>query len=465
MMRIDNETHPAVRLLSDLIKIDTSNPPGNEEGAAQFLEAVLAKEGIKAEIFSAEPRRANILARLKGKKAGSPMILLSHLDVVPAHDEGWVAPPFGGAVKDGFIYGRGAIDMKSQTVCHLLAFIGLHRENILPEKDMIFLATADEETSGELGVEYMLRKVEELRHASFVLSEGGFVVEEAGALHGQVSVAEKKVCQFMLRATGTGGHGSRPHGDNANDKIIRAAHRIISARLPFKQTGLATKYLNGLLPGRKIGGMRFSNLKDALRNARFRAFVERDPFLNAMLRNTATPTMLQSGDKVNVIPTEATASFDARILPGESHEKFLDRMRKNSRAWSRSAPHKQDGFRGIALQRPLLPLHRGIGARPQGRHPCPAFFHGGRDRPPPLPESGHPRVRLFSNCVAKGRRDENARTQRENLCSEHDRGVAGDGEHRARAGFLTFFAISPGRYLTPAFVVDAAFLRAPMRSP
>jgi acetylornithine deacetylase/succinyl-diaminopimelate desuccinylase-like protein len=330
MMRTDNETHPAVRLLSDLIKIDTSNPPGNEEGAAQFLEAVLAKEGIKAEIFSAEPRRANILARLKGKTAGSPVILLSHLDVVPAHDEGWVAPPFGGAVKDGFIYGRGAIDMKSQTVCHLLAFIGLHREDILPEKDMIFLATADEETSGELGVEYMLRKVEELRHASFVLSEGGFVVEEAGALHGQVSVAEKKVCQFMLRATGTGGHGSRPHGDNANDKIIRAAHRIISARLPFKQTGLATKYLNGLLLGRKIGGMRFSNLKDALRNARFRAFVELDPFLNAMLRNTATPTMLQSGDKVNVIPTEATASFDARILPGESHEKFLDRMRKTA---------------------------------------------------------------------------------------------------------------------------------------
>ena len=193
------------------------------------------------------------------------MILLGHLDVVPAHDEGWVAPPFGGAVQDGFIYGRGAIDMKSQIVCQLLSFIG-STGKALPERDLIFLATADEETSGELGAEYMLEKVEELRHASFVLSEGGSITEEAGVWHGQVSVAEKKVCQFMLRAGGTGGHGSMPHGDNANDKIIRAANRIIATPLPLKPTGVVTKYLNGLLQGRKIGGMRFSNLKDALRN-------------------------------------------------------------------------------------------------------------------------------------------------------------------------------------------------------
>jgi acetylornithine deacetylase/succinyl-diaminopimelate desuccinylase-like protein len=248
--------------------------------------------------------------------------------------------------------------MKSQVACQLLAFIGLHREGILPERDIIFLGAADEEMSGELGVEYLLGKVEELRHASFVLSEGGFIVEEAGVLHGQVSVAEKKVCQFMLRATGTGGHGSKPHGDNANDKIIRAAMRIISARLPLKPNGLATKYLNVLLRGRKIGGIRFSNLKDALRSARFRAFVERDPLLNALLRNTATATMLESGEKVNVIPTESTAGFDARILPGESHEGFLHRMRKiagpevevilTNRTDSAASPHNTPYFRYLA---------------------------------------------------------------------------------------------------------------------
>ncbi len=358
MTKTDNETHPVVKLLSDLIRIDTSNPPGNEEAAVQFLEALLLKEGIKAEIFSPEPRRANILARLRGKKRGSPVILLGHLDVVPAHDEGWVAPPFSGAVQDGFIYGRGAIDMKSQVVCQLLSFIGIHREGILPERDLIFLATADEEASGELGAEYMLEKVEDLRHASFVLSEGGSILEEAGVWHGQVAVAEKKVCQFMLRAGGTGGHGSMPHGDSANDKIIRAANKIISTRLPFKPTKLVTRYLNGLLQGRKIAGKRFSNLKDALRNLRFRAFLENDPLLNAMLRNTVAATMLSAGEKVNVIPTESTACFDARILPEESHEDFLDRMRKiagpevelllTNRTDSAASPHNTPYFRYIA---------------------------------------------------------------------------------------------------------------------
>ena len=315
-------------LLSELIRLDTSNPPGNEEGAVQFIEAMLGKEGIKAEIFSPEPRRANILARLRGRRPGSPVILLSHLDVVPAHDEGWVVPPFSGAVQDGFVYGRGAIDMKSQAACQLLAFLGLAREGVIPERDMIFLATADEETAGKLGIEYVLQKVEDLRHASFVLSEGGWILEEEGRLHGQISVAEKKVCQFMLRAKGMGGHGSMPHGDSANDKVVRAAERIISTPLPFRPTRVVTTYLDGLLKGRRVGKLRYSTLREALRHEGFRAFVARDPMLNALLRNTVALTMLRSGEKINVIPTESTAGFDARIMPDTSHEAFLRRMGK-----------------------------------------------------------------------------------------------------------------------------------------
>ena len=125
MAKSNEPEKTVVRLLGDLIRLDTSNPPGNEEIAVQFLEGKLAKEGIRSEIHMAAPRRANILARLKGKKSGRPVVLLAHLDVVPAHDEGWVEPPFSGAVRDGFIYGRGAIDMKSQAACQLLAFVGL----------------------------------------------------------------------------------------------------------------------------------------------------------------------------------------------------------------------------------------------------------------------------------------------------------------------------------------------------
>jgi acetylornithine deacetylase/succinyl-diaminopimelate desuccinylase-like protein len=206
-MTRNNESITAV--LADLIRLDTSNPPGNEEAAVHYIEAMLARDGITSEIYMPEPKRANILARIKGKNAGEPVVLLGHLDVVPARDEGWTEGPFSGAVRDGYLYGRGAIDMKSQVAAFLLAFLDLHRSGATPERDIVFLATADEETSGRLGVEYLLGKVKELRNTSFVLSEGGFILEKEGMLHARISVAEKMVCQFMLRA-GAGRHGSMP---------------------------------------------------------------------------------------------------------------------------------------------------------------------------------------------------------------------------------------------------------------
>jgi len=320
----------AVRLLGDLIRLDTSNPPGNEEIAVQFMEAMLAREGIGSQVFMPAPRRANILARLKGKKAGRPVVLLGHLDVVPAHDEGWVEPPFSGAVRDGFIYGRGAIDMKSQLVCHLLAFIDLYRSGLTPERDIIFLATADEETSGTLGVEHVLHKVDDLPRASFVLSEGGFITEGGGLTHARVSVGEKQICWFMMRATGAGGHGSMPHRDSANDKIVRAAHRIIEEKRPLRPTPIVTRYMNGRFKGKKIAGMTFSSLREALKDKRFRAFVESDPSLNSLLTNSVALTMLRAGDKVNVIPPESVAYFDARILPNVDHGAFLNKVRKSA---------------------------------------------------------------------------------------------------------------------------------------
>ncbi len=318
----------ASRFLSEFIKLNTTNPPGNEEVAAHYLEALLDKEGIKADIYAPAPKRANILAKIKGKQRGRPIILLGHVDVVPAGAEGWVEDPFSGAIREGYLYGRGAIDMKSQVICLLMAFIELKRQGITPERDMIFLATADEETGGELGVEYMVKKLPWLRGASFVLSEGGCIVEEDGFQHAQVSVAEKKIAQFMIRAHGSGGHASMPHSNNANDKVVRAAHRLIDFRMPFRPTPVVTRYLTALLKGNMIKGHAFSTLKEALRNERFRAFVENHPVYNAILRNTIALTILKAGEKVNVIPTESTAQFDARILPEEKAERFLKAVAK-----------------------------------------------------------------------------------------------------------------------------------------
>lgn len=318
----------AVGLLSEVIRINTTNPPGNEEAAAQFVQAFLRKEGLQSEVLSSAPGRGNIMATIEGKKRGSPVVLLSHSDVVPANEDGWDAPPFGGVVKDGFIYGRGAIDMKSQLVCMLLAFVSLKREGITPENDVVFLATCDEEVGGSMGIEYMVKHKKELSDAQFVLSEGGCLIEEDGFVHAQVSVAEKKICQFMIRAVGTGGHGSMPHSDNANDKVVRAANRIISYDIPFKPTNVVTRYLNGLLKGKRIQNVTYDTLSKALKAPAFQDFVRNHPVYNALLRNTVALTMLKGGEKVNVIPTESTAQFDSRILPNEKHEVFLRRMQR-----------------------------------------------------------------------------------------------------------------------------------------
>ncbi len=317
----------ALRHLRDFIRIDTTNPPGNEEKAILMLEGILNESGIKSEIFHPAPGRANIISKIYGKKSGRPVILLGHVDVVPANAGEWDTDPFGGELKDGYIYGRGAVDMKAQTICQLHAFIRLFKEGIVPENDMIFLATCDEEVGGQNGVEYMLNKVDELKSASFVLSEGGCIIEENGSTYAQVSVAEKKLSQFMIRAYGVGGHGSVPHKDNANKKIIEASHSILSYEWPFKVTGIANTYINGLLEGKTVNGHKFRGLRQSLDDRRFRDFVENMPSYNALLRNTVTLTILKGGEKVNVVPAESAAYFDARLLPTEKHENFFKKIK------------------------------------------------------------------------------------------------------------------------------------------
>lgn len=321
-----NSNGDVVQLVRQFLRIDTSNPPGNEEKAVLFLEAILKKEGINSTVYSPSPSRANIMARIAGKKQGGPVILLSHIDVVPAKEDEWDTDPFGGELVKGFVYGRGAIDMKTQALCQLLAFIRYAKYDVTPERDMIYLATCDEEVGGKYGAEYMLKKVPQLRNASFVLSEGGFIKEEEGFAHAQVSVAEKKLSQFIIKATGTGGHGSVPHKDSANEKVINASARILSYQWPLKPTAVASAYLDGIFKGKKEKGYTFKHVREALKNKRFRTSMEDVPLYNALLRNTVTPTILKGGEKINVIPTESSASFDARLLPTENHETFFKRV-------------------------------------------------------------------------------------------------------------------------------------------
>jgi acetylornithine deacetylase/succinyl-diaminopimelate desuccinylase-like protein len=323
-MDLDN----TIELLRDFLRIDTTNPPGNEEKAALFIQDLLRREGFSSDIYQAVPGRANILSRIKGRLTGKPVILLGHIDVVPAKGGEWSHDPFGAEVKDGFIYGRGAIDMKAQVICQLAAFVEYARQGSTPKRDIIFLATCDEEVGGNHGVEFMLDRVPELKDASFVLSEGGSIFDENGSVHAQISVSEKKLSQFIIKASGKGGHGSMPHGDNANEKIVAAAQRILSYKWPLKAMPVTSAYLDGVLEGQFVGNMKFPGLKEALRSREWKNYLDRNEIYNSILRNTVTLTILKGGEKVNVIPSESCAYFDSRLLPSETHERFFGKIKK-----------------------------------------------------------------------------------------------------------------------------------------
>ncbi|MCS7280774.1 MAG: M20/M25/M40 family metallo-hydrolase [Desulfobacterota bacterium] len=312
----------------EFLCLKSVNPPGEEEESILYLESFLRKEGIETEILKAAPKRANLYARIRGKRSDTPIVILCHVDTVPAKPEEWEVDPFGGEIKDGYLYGRGAIDMKVPALCQLFAFIEFAKEGLVPERDIVYLATCDEETGGKLGVKLVLEKKESLANAEFVLSEGGFIIKEGEAFHAQISVTEKKVSQFYLKAKGTGGHGSTPHKDNPNEKIIEAASRIIAYKWPIKLYPVARRYIDGILKGRTINGMVYKDIKSALKRRCFLNFLDENPVMSALLKNTVTCTILRGGEKVNVIPTEAEAAFDARILPQERQDKFYAKIKK-----------------------------------------------------------------------------------------------------------------------------------------
>ena len=346
------------------------------------------------------------------RNPGRPMVLLGHLDVVPAHDEGWVAPPFGGVVKDGFIYGRGAIDMKSQIACHLLSFIDLKRSGIIPERDLIFSQPPTRRRAGPSGWSICSRRsrICVSRPSSSARADSSW--KKGGSLHARVSVGEKQVCWFRMQARGRGGHGSMPHDDNANDKIVRAAHEDHLGETPLEGHAHRDEILERPLQGEAVREHDLLVFEGGAEEQGLPGLAENDPALNSLLTNSVALTMLQSGDKVNVIPPESTAYFDARILPDVKHEAFLDRMRKTagpeveitlvSRSDSVPSPYNTPYFRGIAKAVRCL----------SGPIPVLALHDHGRDRPAPLQEPGHPRLRPFSARLVRRRAYAHARGER-----------------------------------------------------
>lgn len=323
----------AAELLSRYIQINTTNPPGNEMETANFFAEQLRLRGLEPEIFVTAPGRANVVARLhgNGNSRQGPLLLLHHMDVVAADAAEWVHDPFGGEIDEGYVYGRGALDMKCFGIMHLMALDILRAQKAVLERDVILLAVADEEQEGDFGTRWMVENQWDRISADVVWDEGGYGIRGllADELIFYVSVAEKNGLWTRLIASGAPGLGSIPRGNNPIDILTQALSKLQSYPFPPRLTDTSAEMLRRL--GRTIGFPQSFLLQHA-RNPLLWPFVHRAlaemPTLNAMTRNLITPTILHSGQKENVIPSQAEAVLDVRLLPDEDPYQFFAELRR-----------------------------------------------------------------------------------------------------------------------------------------
>ena len=325
----------ATALLSEAIQTRTVNPPGNEKVLARILAAELGRAGIENKVVETPspdggPARAAVWGRLRGNGDRPALVLLSHLDTVPAVASEWSVDPFSGKIWDGFVWGRGALDAKGATIAHLMTLVELADEDTQLSRDIIFLATPDEETGGQDGAGWIAKNRPKLvEGAGFLLTEGGGIRAASGlndeqpALWG-VSLTEKAPCWLELRSHGRAGHSSTPTPDASVPRLIAALDRIRRAESPVRVTNEVAQMFAAMAPfAPEWDRAGFSDLANALaENEAFRRRFLDNPGQNALVRNTVSITVLEGAPKTNIAPGLARAQLDARLLPGESCEEF-----------------------------------------------------------------------------------------------------------------------------------------------
>ena len=320
----------AVDLMRQYLRVNTSNPPGNEIAAAQFLKSILEREGVQSQIFEYTPGRANIIARIKGDGSKRPIILLSHMDVVTADASKWRVDPFSGDVIEGSIYGRGALDMKSEGLLQLMTMIIIAREKPHLTRDVIFLATADEEV-GDTGSIWMIANRADLfKDAEYLITEGGDNLREGSSIrYVGVDVAEKAPYWLQLTATGEPGHGSRPIADSASNRLVRAMGKIVTYETPMKVLPAVEKFFRDIAPLQPASlRAKFENVREAIQGPNFVKFIAGSREYNFMFRNTIALTMMSGSKQTNVIPNAASCTLDVRLLPGEDPRAFLAELER-----------------------------------------------------------------------------------------------------------------------------------------
>jgi len=335
---IEALSNDAVRLLQEYVRVDTINPPGNETRGVAFLAKILDAAGIEYETAESAPGRGNIWARLEGGDEPA-ILLLHHIDVVPADEKHWTADPLGAEIRDGYIYGRGTLDTKTSGILHLQAFLALHGGGRPLNRDVIFMATADEEAGGHFGAGWLAKNRPELfEGVGVILNEGGGGVilgtaeagtAAAGAISFEVEVTQKVPWWFRLVATDEPGHGSMPRVTNAVTRIVHALARIDDHEFEPRIVPAVDTYFKAIAPMVDDEWREpFANIAEAVRRPGFLLRLQLDnPFLHALTRNACSITMLEGSSKINVVPPSASAQIDCRLVPDQDPKAFIDLLR------------------------------------------------------------------------------------------------------------------------------------------
>lgn len=318
--------------MQEYLRINTTNPPGHELRAAQFFKKILDAEGIENQIFEYAPGRADLWAVLPHNitEEKRPIILLNHTDVVTSDPVHWTVPPFSGEIVNGSMYGRGAQDMKQEGLAQLIVMVMLKREKVALDRDVIFLAVADEEAAGTGTDWFIANKRDLLRHAEFLINEGGEnLLQDGEVRYVGVDVGEKTPLWLHITSHGRPGHASRPIADSAPNRLIRALNRIIQYQPPLRVLPVVDEFFKTMAPYEPPERARmFANIKKALQDKNVQQQVAGDESINFLLRDTISVTMLGGSQQTNVIPPDAWANLDVRLLPGADPKQFLESIRK-----------------------------------------------------------------------------------------------------------------------------------------
>ena len=324
----DSVASEGTTTLTNYLRVNTTNPPGNELAAARFLKAILDREGIEAQILDTVelgPNRANLYARLRGNGSKKAIALVHHMDVVPASPASWSVDPFSGVIKDGYIWGRGALDMKGSGIAQLMALIAIKRSGVPLTRDIVYIGNADEELTSTGGLTFVSKHADLLKDVEYLITEGSDnLVENGKVVYFGIGVAEKRTFWQRLTVNGVPSHGSRPTKLNPVPRLVAALYKISQFETPLRVTPGVQKFFRDIARTYPEPQRRWlSDVTAALDDPKAREWILSDVSWNAFLRNTISLTGLAGSNKTNVIPAVATADIDVRLLPDQDAGEFL----------------------------------------------------------------------------------------------------------------------------------------------